>query len=373
VTDRWTEPDVAFMERALTLACRGQGRVEPNPMVGCVLVRRGRIVAEGYHRRYGGPHAEIDALRRAGGNTRGATAYVTLEPCCHQGKTGPCADALIEAGIARVVVAMKDPFPQVAGGGLIRLRRAGLQVAGGLCRGQAIELNTPYLTLIRRRRPYVILKWAQSIDGRIATRTGDSQWISGPQSRRLVHRLRARVDGVLVGIGTALVDDPSLTARDVPVRRQATRIVLDTHLRLPPRSKLVATATHVPVLVLTSRAALRKRSGRADALRRKGVELETCRLSGGVLDPADALQRLGRRRLTNLLVEGGGRVLGSLLDRRLADEAYVFVAPKLIGGAAAVSAYPGLGTAKVAEGPGIASVKTARSGDDLLYRIRFDQ
>jgi diaminohydroxyphosphoribosylaminopyrimidine deaminase/5-amino-6-(5-phosphoribosylamino)uracil reductase len=359
------------MQRAITLARRGRGRVEPNPLVGCVLAKGNRLIAEGYHRRFGGPHAEIDALAKAGRAARGATAYITLEPCSHFGKTAPCTDALIEAGLRRVVVAMKDPFPEVAGRGIRRLRRAGLRMDVGLGRDQAAELNAPYLTLIEKKRPYVILKWAQSIDGKIATRTGDSRWISGPESRRLVHRLRARVDAVLVGIRTVLADDPQLTAREVPLRRRATRVVLDTHLRIPPRSRLVATAGEVPVLVITSAQAIRARATRAAQLRKRGVELQPCRIRRGRLDLADALHRLGQRRMTNVLVEGGGQVLGDLLDQGLADEAYVFVAPTLIGGADAVSACPGLGVARVLEARPAQRLRTARLGPDLLLHFRL--
>jgi diaminohydroxyphosphoribosylaminopyrimidine deaminase/5-amino-6-(5-phosphoribosylamino)uracil reductase len=371
VAERFAEHEIAFMERALVLARRGLGRVEPNPMVGCILARGDQAIAEGYHRRYGGPHAEIEALRRARGDTSGATAYITLEPCCHFGKTSPCTDALLEAGVRRVVVAMRDPFPQVAGVGIRRLRRAGVSVEVGLCREAAAEVNAPYLTLVRQRRPYVILKWAQSIDGKIATRSGDSRWISGPASRRLVHRLRARVDAVLVGIGTVLADDPLLTARDVPVRRTARRVVLDTRLRLSARSRLVATADRAPLLVMTSRGALDTHKRHADALRRRGADLEPCRLRQGHLDLADVLRRLGERRMTNLLVEGGGQVQADLLDQRLADEAYVFIAPKLIGGRRAPVAYPGRGAAQIGDGPGIQTVRTSSVGTDTLIRIRL--
>ena len=371
MAEQFADYEVAFVRRALALARRGQGHVEPNPMVGCVLARGKRRIAEGYHRRYGGPHAEIDALRRAGGGARGATAYVTLEPCCHFGKTPPCTEALIEAGVGRVVVAMRDPFPPVAGGGIRRLRRAGVRVDVGLCRDEAAQVNAPYLTLLGQRRPYVILKWAQSIDGKIATRTGDSRWISGPASRRLVHRLRARVDAVMVGIGTVLADDPLLTARGVPLRRTATRVVLDTHLRLPKQCQLVATAEQAALLVMTSRRALRDRRRHADELRRRGVVLEACRVRRGRLDVADVLRRLGQRRMTNLLVEGGGRVLAELLDRRLADETYVFIAPRLIGGQGAVAAYPGRGAERVDDGPQIRGVRTSRLGTDTLIHLRL--
>ena len=406
---QFADYEAAFMKRAIALARRGQGRVEPNPMVGCVLARGSRIIAEGYHRRFGGPHAEVNALRRAADKAAGATAYVTLEPCCHTGKTPPCTDALIEAGVARVVVAMKDPFPEVAGRGIRQLRRAGIRVDVGLCREEAAELNAPYLTLVGQGRPYVIAKWAQSIDGKIATHTGDSKWISGPESRRLAHRLRARVDGIMVGIGTVLADDPLLTARDVPIRRTATRIILDTHLRLPLTCQLVKTSgwhgpakqarelsapgwhgpaqqgrglleegvphplqgESAPLLILTSRQALRARKRHADRLRDRGVEIIPCRAKRDRIDLNAALRLLGDRQMTNLLVEGGGQVLAAFLDARLADEAYIFIAPKLIGGQSATQAYPGQGAPRLADTRALHTIETRRLGPDTFIRLRF--
>ena len=368
MTTRVFEIDLAHMRRALTLARRGQGRVEPNPMVGCVLARGPRIIAEGYHRRFGGAHAEVDALQRAVETTRRATAYVTLEPCCCHGKTPPCTDALIRAGITRVVAAMTDPADLVNGKGLRTLRRSGVAVDVGLLEDKAAELNRPYLKLVRRGHPYVILKWAQSLDGKIASRTGDSKWISSEPSRRSVHRLRARVDAILVGIGTVLADDPMLDARGTPLRRIATRVVLDTGLRLPERCRLVTTAGRVPTLVLTSRRSLRERARKAARLERCGVELMPCRTVGGIIDLRATLRFLGGRRFTNVLVEGGSRLLGNFLDRRLAAEAVVFVSPRLIGGAGAPSAYAGRGVPRVQDAPGVRA-RVRRRGDDLLYHL----
>src|SRR5579871_1062456 len=236
--------DPLFMSRALELARRGQGFVEPNPMVGCVLATDEGVVGEGWHRRFGGAHAEVEALTVAGSRARGATAYLTLEPCSHFGKTPPCAPALIEAGVRRVVVAMEDPFPEVAGKGLALLRSTGVDVEVGLMRDEAAWLNAPYLRRVVDRRPWIIAKWAMTLDGKIATRTGDSQWISGRPSREIVHQLRARVDAVIVGRGTAERDDPLLTARpaDGNVARVATRIVVDGGAKLSSTSQLVQTA-----------------------------------------------------------------------------------------------------------------------------------
>src|SRR4051812_36307295 len=244
--------DSRMMLRALELARKGQGHVEPNPMVGCVIVQWEEIVGEAWHRIFGGPHAEALALTAAGERARGATMYATLEPCCHHGKTPPCTDAIIAAGIKRVVVAMRDPFPQVAGSGLKQLAPAGIEVELGLHEAEAQQLNAPYLKLLATGRPWVIAKWAMTLDGKIATRTGDSQWISSEASRAVVHQLRGRMDAVIVGSETARLDNPLLTTRPVDfadVKRTATRIVVDSAASLPLESRLVQTARDVPVLV----------------------------------------------------------------------------------------------------------------------------
>src|SRR5436309_2908852 len=239
--------DFDGMHRALELAERGRGFVEPNPLVGAVLVRDGQVVGEGWHQRYGQAHAEVNALSAAGEAARGATLYVTLEPCCHHGKTPPCTDAVLKAGVARVVVAMADPFPKVSGGGLAILRAAGVEVHVGLCEPEARELNAPYLKLLRTGRPWVHAKWAMTLDGKIATRTGDSKWISGEESRRRVHELRGRMDAILVGRGTVVADDPLLTARPAGPR-VAARVVVSASGELPERCQLRATAREVPVI-----------------------------------------------------------------------------------------------------------------------------
>lgn len=252
--------DEYLMRRALELARRGEGRAEPNPMVGAVLAAPvdngigGPIIAEGWHAACGGPHAERVALSAAGTAARGGTLAVTLEPCCHHGKTGPCTDAIIAAGIARVIVATRDPFPAVNGGGIDALRRAGIEVRMGVCEPESRRLIAPFRMLIEQRRPWLIAKWAMSLDGRVATASGMSRWISAEPSRAIVHELRGRMDGILCGIGTVLADDPLLTARPVGPR-QALRIVLDTAARLPIESRLVHTAREVPVLVATGPAA----------------------------------------------------------------------------------------------------------------------
>ena len=356
--------DAVAMRRALLVAQRGEGCVEPNPMVGAVVADpAGRILAEGWHERFGGPHAEVMALRQAGATARGGTLYVTLEPCCHVGKTPPCTEAIRSAGISRVVVAAGDPFPAVDGRGIAALRAHGITVETGLLATEALRLTAPFRRLVGSSRPWVTAKWAMSLDGRIATATGESQWISAPESRALVHRLRGRVDAILVGIGTALTDDPLLTARPAGPRT-ALRIVLDSQGRLPPSGKLASSARKTPVLVVVGPTAP---PDRLRALEEAGCEVWTGSdhkekgLQGLVLE-------LGRRQLTNLLVEGGPTVLGSFFDAGLVDEAWVFLAPAIIGGAAAPSAVGGRGTPSLQNLHRLAVEEIEQIGPDLLVR-----
>jgi diaminohydroxyphosphoribosylaminopyrimidine deaminase/5-amino-6-(5-phosphoribosylamino)uracil reductase len=335
------QSDTIWMRRALDLAERGRGFVEPNPLVGAVVVRDGRVIGEAWHEWFGQAHAEMTALAAAGDVARGATLYVTLEPCCHQGKTPPCTDAVLRAGIRRVVAAMADPFPQVAGKGIAHLRTAGVEVVVGEQEAQAQRLNAPYLKLLTTGRPYVHAKWAMSLDGKIATRTGDSKWISNEASRKPVHDLRGRMDAVIVGIGTALADDPRLTARP-PRQRTATRIILDSQGRLPLTSLLVQTARETPTLIVTTEA-------RADPFVALGCEVLSLPAANSRPAVDELLDELGRRRMTNVLVEGGAAVLGSFLDARAVDEVHVFLAPVLIGGTDAKPAIGGLGLERVAD------------------------
>lgn len=339
--------DVLWMNQALALAARGQGFVEPNPMVGAVLIRNGECVGEGWHQKFGGPHAEVHALTAAADRARESTLYVTLEPCCHQGKTPPCTDAILRAGVQRVVVAMRDPYQEVAGKGLEILSNAGIQVEVGIQEEEARLLNAPYLHLLQTGRSWVIAKWAMTLDGRIATSTGQSRWISNETSRTLVHQIRGRVDGIVVGIGTALADDPMLNARlNQPPPRIASRIVVDSHLRLSPQSRLAQTAREIPTLIATLSTAEEER---ADQLRQMGCELVFLSEQEGKVHLPGLLEELGRRRFTNLLIEGGSEILGSLLDERLIDEVHVFLAPALMGGVAAKSPIMGHGRDSIAD------------------------
>jgi len=317
--------ELEMMKRAIRLAERGRGRVEPNPLVGAVIVSGRRIVAEGRHERFGGPHAEIVALRKAGRAARGATMFVTLEPCSHYGKTPPCADAIIEAGLARVVAAMRDPFRSVSGRGFARLRRAGIDVSVGLCRDEALKLNAPYLKRLRTGLPFVTVKYAMTADGRIATATGHSRWISGEESRRLVHRMRALHNCVMVGLGTVLADDPELTVR-LARGPNPLRVVADSFGETPPNCRLVRTAREVPTIVATVR---RAPAGWAAKLESAGVEVLRLPSRNGHVELEALMRALGDRGVTTVFCEGGAKLSGALLKRGLADRLVVFMAPKL--------------------------------------------
>ena len=370
-----------FMHRALQLAWQGRGYVEPNPMVGCVLVRDGVVIGQGFHERFGQAHAEVRAIADCisrGNDPAGSTAFVTLEPCCHTGKTGPCTEALLAAKIARVVGAMVDPDERVSGKGFDRLRSAGVAVEVGLCEALARQLNEPFIKRVTTGLPWVICKWAQTIDGRIASRTGDSRWVSGEESRRAVHQLRARVDAVIVGIGTALADDPLLTARNVRVRRVAQRIVVDPGLRLPVSSQLVRTArSDGAVTVLTSENAITSRHEVATQLRDAGVEVVALPLweQGGygrtLSLQAWLSQQCSERSVQNVLVEGGAGLIGSLLAQGLVDRALVHVSPKLLGDERAIGAVRGFDRARMDEATALQLVRVKRRGSDveLDYRV----
>ncbi|MEX2172431.1 MAG: bifunctional diaminohydroxyphosphoribosylaminopyrimidine deaminase/5-amino-6-(5-phosphoribosylamino)uracil reductase RibD [Pirellulales bacterium] len=359
------EADARFMSRALEIAARGEGFVEPNPMVGCVIVRDGRVVGEGGHERFGGPHAEANALQAAG-DARGATLYVTLEPCCHTGKTPPCTDAIIAAGLARVVAAVRDPFPKVDGGGLAALRAAGIACDVGLMEHEARELLAPYLKLVTTGRPWVIAKWAMTLDGKLATRTGSSQWISGEAARKKVHQLRGRVDAIVVGSGTARVDNPLLTARP-PGPRAALRVVVDSSASLRIDSQLVRTARSTPVLVAASRHA--EHSNR-NVLEQAGVEVLTLAGESHAERVTGLLAELGRRQCTNVLVEGGSRLLGSLFDLGAIDEVHAFIAPKLVGGELAPSPLAGAGLATMNDAIQLQNCVVETVGEDVYVRGR---
>jgi diaminohydroxyphosphoribosylaminopyrimidine deaminase/5-amino-6-(5-phosphoribosylamino)uracil reductase len=360
--------DLAHMRAAIALARRGLGDVWPNPAVGCVIVKDGRIRGRGWTQPGGRPHGETEALRRSGAEARGATAYVSLEPCCHWGKTPPCTEALIAAGIKRVVVPIEDPDPRVSGQGIAKLRAAGVAVESGLCAGEAAEINAGFFRRIRDGRPLVALKLATTLDGRIATRTRESQWITGALARDRAHALRASHDAVMIGAGTAIGDDPLLTCRLPGLgHRSPVRIVVDSRLRLPLTARIVAQAREVPSWILT-------REGgdtlRQDAFRACGVELiEVGGDDGAGVDMAEGLRQLGARGLTRVLVEGGALLAASLLRAGLVDRLAWFRAPRIIGGdgVPAVSAF---GLDQLAAAPGFERIAIAEAGEDVLETYR---
>ncbi|MFQ6017550.1 MAG: bifunctional diaminohydroxyphosphoribosylaminopyrimidine deaminase/5-amino-6-(5-phosphoribosylamino)uracil reductase RibD [Kiloniellaceae bacterium] len=356
------------MRAALALARRGLGRVAPNPAVGCVIVKDGRVVGRGWTQAGGRPHAEAEALGRAGESARGACAYVTLEPCAHHGKTPPCTEALIAAGVARCVVALEDPDPRARGNGLIRLREAGIEVMLGLCADAAAAVNAGYLLRQRAGRPLVTLKLATTLDGRIATRTGASRWITGQAARARSHRLRACHDAVWVGSGTAVADNPRLDVRLAGLEeRSPLRVVLDGRLRLPLTHDLVVRAKTRPTWLVTRKAGDRARLGAYEAA---GMEVVTVgEDADGHLSLDAVLEAAGARGLTSVLVEGGGRVAAGLLRLGLVDRVVWFRAPRVIGGDG-LPAVAGFGLEDLAEAPAFARGPLERAGDDLVESYR---
>lgn len=350
------------MRRALDLAAKALGRTSPNPAVGAVIVHGGRIIGEGFHRRAGLPHAEREALRRVTGTTQGATVYVNLEPCSHHGRTPPCADALVAAGIKRVVVGMIDPNPSVRGRGLRRLRRAGIQVKTGVLREECERLNEDFTCFIRTGKPLVIVKLAASLDGRIATATGDSHWISGEKSRRLVHNLRNRVDAIVVGAETVRMDDPQLTCR-VRGGRDPMRVILDGRLTISPTARVCTQRSVAPTLVVTV-----EESGQAEKrsqLERRGVEVMCLPGKDGRLRFRPLLEELGRRGVKSILIEGGGQIVAAALREGVVDKVVFFYAPLLLGSEGRAMIGP-LGVDRIDAGCKLHTMEVQRIGSDIM-------
>lgn len=351
-----------YMRRALVLAARGRGRTSPNPMVGAVLVRDGRIVGEGWHRQAGGPHAEVFALHAAGAAARGATLYVTLEPCCHQGRTPPCTRALIAAGVAEVHAAMLDANPLVGGRGLAELEAAGVRTFLGEHEDEARLLNEAFITYVTKQRPFVIVKYAMSLDGKIATASGASRGLTGAVWQHKLHRLRSEVDAILVGVNTALADDPLLTARPASGRvRQPLRVVFDSLLRLPVAARMLHESTPGKTLIVTTAQA---DETKAQALRRRGAEV--VRLGDATVDVTQTLSELRRREIGSVLVEGGGRVIASFVAAGCVDKVIAVVAPLMVGGAQAPTPMAGAGVAGLAQALRLGDVSVQRAGDDIV-------
>lgn len=361
------DDDLCHMRHALALGQRGWGNTWPNPAVGCVIVQGSRVVGRGWTQSGGRPHAETMALAQAGAAARGATAYVTLEPCSHHGQTQPCADALIASGIARVVSATTDPDPRVSGQGHSRLRQEGVVVTEGVAGAEAQQANAGFFLRVRSSRPQVTLKLATTLDGRIATATGASRWITGPQARRKVHALRAQSDAVMVGVGTALADDPDLTVRDIGVARQPVRIVVDSGLRLPLSSRLVQSAKDGPLWLCHGAASDRAKA----ALTRAGARLVACGPGPGKPDLGAVLAALAQAGLTRILCEGGAAIAAALLQAGLVDDLMLFSAGRIIGdgGKGAVGA---LTSGNPLAGlPQFELIDHRRLGDDLLAHWRL--
>jgi diaminohydroxyphosphoribosylaminopyrimidine deaminase / 5-amino-6-(5-phosphoribosylamino)uracil reductase len=367
-----TERDARHLLRALELAGRARGQTSPNPVVGAVVVKDGRVIGEGITQPPGESHAEVMALEAAAGRTAGATMYVSLEPCCHHGRTPPCTDAIVSAGIARVVIASDDPTPKAAGRGPGILRDEGVKVdfVDGHIGEAARMLNQPFRKHARTGRPLVIFKSAMTLDGKVATRTGDSQWISGEASRARAHRWRAESDAVAVGIGTALVDDPRLTARIEGVARQPRRVVFDSEARLPLDSRLVKGVADVPLIVVCSRAASRTSM---QALEAAGVDVIVATGENEAARVEHALDELGAREIQSLLLEGGPHLVGAFLEAGEIDEARMFIASLLIGGATAKSAVEGIGVGDIAAGSRALAMETERIEDDVLIIARLKE
>ena len=336
--------DEYWMKRALRLAEKGRGRTSPNPMVGAVLIREGKAVGEGYHAKAGEAHAEIVALQAARGEARGATLYLNLEPCAHHGKTPPCAPEVIEAGVKRVVIGMEDPNPLVKGKGIEILRRGGLELEVGILERECRRLNEAFCKYILKKEPFVILKVAATLDGKIATRTGDSKWISGEASRRFVHKLRDQVDGVLVGIGTVLKDDPLLTAR-ARGGRDPYRIVLDSRLNIPEEARVIGTSPSKAIIAATALAP----KDRIEKFEKRGVQIFIFDSKEGKVDLRSCLSKLGEIGMMSLLVEGGSQVNGSFLDEGVIDKFFLFLSPKLIGDHQATGIFGGRGVSNLHE------------------------
>ena len=357
------ELDARFMRRALELAERGRGLTSPNPMVGAVVVSDGEIVGEGYHERAGGPHAEIVALAAAGARSRGATIYVTLEPCSYHGRTPPCARAVIDAGVRRVVAALVDPNPRVSGRGLDALRAAGIEVAEAILTDHAERQNRAFVAAMRLGRPHVTLKAAMTLDGRIADRHGESKWITGEDARAAAHRLRSESDAIVVGVGTVLHDDPALTVRlEGPWPREPYRVVLDTRARTPVDARVIGAGTAARALVITAEDA---DPSRVAALAAAGATVVPVGSRDGRVDPRAALAALAEREVRAVLVEGGGEVHGAFVDAGLVDRVAVFIAPRLMGGRDAIPSIGGIGLS-LAGALRLGALEVSRLGDDLL-------
>jgi diaminohydroxyphosphoribosylaminopyrimidine deaminase/5-amino-6-(5-phosphoribosylamino)uracil reductase len=353
-----------FMARALQLAELGRGKTSPNPLVGAVIVHNDRIVGEGYHRKAGTPHAEIHALRDAGEKANGAVMYVTLEPCCHHGRTPPCTKSIVEAGIAEVVVGMADPNPLVSGKGIKALKDAGIRVIEGVLEKDVRLQNESFIKYISTKCPFVTLKAAISLDGKVATRTGESRWITGEEARLWVHRMRAANDAIMVGIGTVLADDPLLTVRLDGEYEQPLRVIVDSSLRIPETSMLVKTASEVPTVVAAVQGSYSE--AKRAQLERAGLEVWDLPAIKGKVDLVTLMKELGKREITSLLLEGGSTLNASALEAGIIDKFVFFQAPLIIGGQDSPGVFGGMGCERLKDCLRLAQMSVQRVGEDLM-------
>lgn len=354
--------DTRFMRRALTLARRGSGRTSPNPLVGAVVIKNGRVVGEGYHQKAGGPHAEVIALERAGRKAAGATLYISLEPCCHTGKkTPPCTGTIIASGVSRVVVAMEDPNPRVSGKGIRQLLDAGVNVSLGPLAEQAGRLNEAFCKHITTGLPFVTLKIAETLDGRIATASGESRWITGEAARKQVHRLRSQSDAILVGVDTVIYDDPLLTVRSVR-GTSPRRVVVDSTLRTPLTARVVTENPECTIIATTSAASVEK----TQSFTERGVEVLTVEAEEGRVCLPALMKDLGGKGITSVLVEGGAEIAASALKSGIVDKVLFFIAPKIMGGRDSVAAIGGKSPAILAQSVSLVNMTVRRIGEDLL-------
>ncbi|WP_027339145.1 bifunctional diaminohydroxyphosphoribosylaminopyrimidine deaminase/5-amino-6-(5-phosphoribosylamino)uracil reductase RibD [Halonatronum saccharophilum] len=354
--------DEKYMKVALELAQKADGRTSPNPLVGAVIVKGEKVIGRGYHQYAGGPHAEINALKDADRQAQGANLYVTLEPCSHYGKTPPCTQAILDSGIKRVFIGMEDPNPRVSGRGIQLLKENGVEVEVGILEEKAKKINEVFIKYITTKRPYIILKNGITLDGKIATKTGHSKWITGEESRFLVHKLRDKVDGILVGIGTVLSDDPRLTTRLPEGGKDPVRVILDGRLRVPLDAKVIKNDSEDKVIVATLKGNDKNKIKKLEQLGVKVIEVS----KGPRVDLKELLKKLGELEITSVLVEGGSEINASFLNGGFVDKLYYFIAPKIIGGSDSIPVVGGVGVEKINNGIQIVDKEVKLVGDDIL-------
>lgn len=360
--------DKIYMKRALSLAEKGKGFTSPNPLVGAVVVKAGKIIGEGWHEKCGGPHAEVNAIDTAGTDCAGATIYVTLEPCNHTGQTPPCTHKIVNAGITRVVIAMKDPNP-IAAGGADYLMQNGIEVISGICEAEAVKLNESFIKYATTKKPFVVLKYAATLDGRLATRTGDSKWISGAESRKFVHEIRHALDAIMVGVDTVKADDPSLTTRlEGIATKDPRRIILDTRLSIPENAKMLHLDSNSDTVLVSGKFDGRdkKLAEKRKRLENMGVTIIEVPLKNGLIDLNVLMEHLGAMKITSLLIEGGSRVIASAINSGIVDKVFAFYGPKMLGGDDGVPVCRGKGPDLMKDSITFSNMNVRLSGDDVM-------